>query len=265
MAPPWGFESTSQAQLPVRRRTVQLPDVDGKVCLVASNQPQKIYEGDGDRLMAVERAAPGEHIVMIPDAMPGKVPDATPHIRIMWGQHLLEDLVLGRYRSLVCAVNTRDNSRGIIGQLAALLPTTQWNEQSVTAYALRFSAGPERVKIIKYEMDMLEVLAILRPPGAEHLTVDHLASAFRIISEMIRHRTTRLPAASVSFLGARANALVDERGAEPSFETVLRVMYEAGFHGDVYPAPAMWSNSDLGVYPRYPFPAALDQMRAGGS
>ncbi|MGD0388936.1 MAG: hypothetical protein ABSC42_08280, partial [Tepidisphaeraceae bacterium] len=109
MAPPWGFESTSQAQLPVRRRTVQLPDVDGKVCLVASNQPQKIYEGDGDRLMAVERAAPGEHIVMIPDAMPGKVPDATPHIRIMWGQHLLEDLVLGRYRSLVCAVNTRDN------------------------------------------------------------------------------------------------------------------------------------------------------------
>jgi len=97
------------------------------------------------------------------------------------------------------------------------------------------------------------------------LNVDHLASAFRIISEMIRHRTTRLPTASVSFLGARANALVDERGVEPSFETVLRVMHDAGFHGDVYPAPAMWSNSDLGVYPRYPFPAALDQMRAGGS
>jgi len=152
---------------------------------VASNQSQKIYEGDGDQLMSIERAAPGQHIVMIPDALPGKVPDTRPHIRIMWGQHLLEDLVLGRYRSLVCAVNTRDNSRGIIGQVAALLPTTQWNEQSVTAYALRFSAGPERVKIIKYEMDMLEVLAILRPPGAEHLTVDHLASAFRIISEMI--------------------------------------------------------------------------------
>jgi hypothetical protein len=82
---------------------------------------------------------------------------------------------------------------------------------------------------------------------------------------MIRHRTTRLPTASVSFLGARANLLVDERGVEPSFETVLRTMHEAGFYGDVYPAPAMWSNPDLGVYPRYPFPAALDQMRDGGS
>jgi hypothetical protein len=233
--------------------------------MAASNPSHKIYDGDGDQLLAIERTAPGEHIVMIPDAVPGKVPDPRPHIRIMWGQHLLDDLLLGRYRSVVCAVNTRDNSRGIIGQLAALLPTAQWNEQSVTEHALRFSAGPERVKIIKYEMDVLEVLAILRPPGAAQLTVDHLASAFRIISEMIRHRTTRLPTASVSFLGARANALVDERGVEPSFETVLRVMHDAGFHGDVYPAPAMWSNSDLGVYPRYPFPAALDQMRAGGS
>ena len=142
--------------------------------MVALNQSQKIYEGDGDQFMTIERTAPGERIMMIPDAMPGKVPDTSPHIRIMWGQHLLEDLLLGRYRSFVCAVNTRDNSRGIIGQLAALLPTTQWNEQSVTAYAVRFSAGVERVKIVKYEMDMLEVLAILRPPGAAHLTVDHL-------------------------------------------------------------------------------------------
>lgn len=233
--------------------------------MVASNQSQKMYEGDGDRFMTIEPAAPGERIVMIPDAMPGKVPDTRPHIRIMWGQHLLEDLLLGRYRSFVCAVNARDNSHGIISQLAALLPTAQWNEQSVTAYAVQFSHGTERVKIIKYEMDMLEVLAILRPPGTAHLTVDHLAAALRIISEMIRHRTTRLPTASVSFLGARANALVDEHGVEPSFETVLRVMHEARFYGDVYPAPAMWSNSDRCVYPRYPFPAALDQMRGGGS
>ncbi|MGD0540807.1 MAG: hypothetical protein ABSB33_04735 [Tepidisphaeraceae bacterium] len=233
--------------------------------MMVSNPSPKVYEGDGDRFMTIERSAPGERIVMIPDGMPREVPDVRRQIRIMWGQHLLEDLLLGRYHSFVCAVNARDNTHGIIGQIAAMLPTTQWNEQSVTAYAVRFSGGPERVKIIKYEMDMLEVLAILRPPSAVHLTVDHLASAFRIISEMIRHRTTRLPTASVSFLGARANLLVDERGVEPSFETVLRTMHEAGFYGDVYPAPAMWSNPDLGVYPRYPFPAALDQMRDGGS
>ena len=41
-------------------------------------------------------------------------PDTTPRIRIMWGQHLLEDLLAGRYRSLVLAVNAEDNSSGII-------------------------------------------------------------------------------------------------------------------------------------------------------
>jgi hypothetical protein len=233
--------------------------------MVASSHSHKIYEGDGDQFMVIERYAPSQRIVMIPDAMPAKIPGTRPHIRIMWGQHLLDDLLLGKYRSFVCAVNTQDNSHGMIGQLAALLPTGQWNPQSVTEYAVRFSVGPDRTKIIKYEMDMLEVLAILRPPGAPRLTVDHLASAFKIIAEMIRYRTTRLPAASVSFLGARANALVDEHGVEPPFETVLRVMYDAGFYGDVYPAPGMWSNPDLGVYSRYPFPEALDQMRDGGS
>lgn len=233
--------------------------------MAAIHQSPRIYEGDGEQFLSVERKGPGERIVMIPDALPGKIPGTAGHIRIMWGQHLLEDLLGGRYRSFVCAVNTRDNSRGIIGQIAALLPTTQWNEQAVTAYAVRFSEGAERAKIVKYEMDMLEVLAILRPPEADYLSVDHLASAFRLIAEMIRHRTSRVPTASVSFLGARANALVDEHGVEPAFETVLRVMYEAGFHGDVYPSPAMWARQDIGLYPRYPFPAALDEMRSGGS
>jgi hypothetical protein len=192
------------------------------------------------------------------------VPDDKPHVRIMWGQHLLEDLLLGRYRSLVCAVNTQDNSHGIIGQLATMLPTTQWDERSVTAYASQFSGGDNRVKVIKYDMDMIEVLAILRPPRAAHLTLDHLSSAFRIIAEMIRHRGTRLPTASVSFLGARANALIGDNNKEPSFEAVLRTMYHAGYYGDVYPSPAMWQLSQVGLYPRYPFSAALDRMRNGG-
>ena len=36
----------------------------------------------------------------------------------MWGQCLLEDLLAGRYRSLVCAVNAKDNGHGIITELA---------------------------------------------------------------------------------------------------------------------------------------------------
>jgi hypothetical protein len=233
--------------------------------MVAENRSKKIYEGEGDRLMAADQSSNGERVVLVPDIQPGKLINISPHIRIMWGQHLLEDLLIGRYHSFVCAVNTDDNSHGIISQLATLLPTGQWSERAITAHALRFSAGTERVKIIKYEMDMVEALAILRPTGAAHLTVAHLGSAFGIIAEMLRHRSSRLPCASVSFLGARANALVDGRGAEPSFETVLRIMFEAGFYGDVYPAPSMWSKSDVRVYPRYPFPPSLDQMREGGS
>src|SRR5438552_711670 len=101
----------------------------------ASTQQQlpRIYNGDGDALMSRDRRDPGERIMIVPDALPGKTPQDRPHLRILWGQHLLEDLLLGRYRSLVCAVNTRDNSHGIIGQLATLLPTTQWDEKSVTA------------------------------------------------------------------------------------------------------------------------------------
>jgi hypothetical protein len=241
-----------------------------------TTQLPRIYDGDGDLLMSRDRRDPGERIMIVPDALPGKTPHDRPHIRILWGQHLLEDLLLGRYRSLVCAVNTRDNSHGIIGQLATLLPTTQWDERSVTAYAAQFAGasstssdenGQQRVKVIKYDMDMVEVLAILRPPRAPHLTLDHLSSAFRIIAQMIAHRTTRLPTASVSFLGARANALLDQQGAnkqEPSFEAVLRTMYEAGYHGDVYPSPAMWAMPLVGLYPRYPFPDVLDRMRDGG-
>jgi hypothetical protein len=42
-------------------------------------------------------------------------------------------------------------------------------------------------------------------------------------------------------------------------------MYQAGFRGDIYPAPAMWRSGQVGVFPYYPFPEGLDQMRAGSS
>ncbi len=228
-----------------------------------ANEP-RIYNGDGDALMQKEHQDMVERITLVPDALPSKIPDAKPRIRIMWGQHLLEDLLLGRYRSLVCAVNTQDNSRGIIAQLAALLPTSQWDERSITDYARSFTVSTDRVKVLKFDMDMVEVLAILRPVGSTNLTLKDLGAAFKMVAEMLARRSGRSPTASVSFLGARANLLIAPDGHEPSFEDVLRTMYQGGYTGDVYPSPAMWHLGPLGMFARYPFPPSLDQMRSGG-
>ena len=225
----------------------------------------KIYDGEGDRLMEESEQEAIDRIILLPDARPSKTPDPKARQRIMWGQHLLEDLLAGRYRSLVCAVNSQDNSHGIIAQLAALLPTSQWDQHSITAVAKQFSEGGDTVKVLKYDMDTVEVLALLRPGGHEHMTLGDLAKGFKIVSEMIQRRSDRLPSASVSFLGARSNALTSDDGQDPSFETVLRIMYDAGYTGDVYPAPAMWSAAPTAVYARYPFPASLESMRHGGS
>ncbi len=235
----------------------------------AAGATPRIYNGDGDVLMQKEshELDDVDRLILIPDGLPTRKPESTPRIRIMWGQHLLEDLLAGRYRTLVCAVNSQDNSSGIITQLASLLPTSQWDEQSITAHAREFAGGAgsaDRVKVLKYDMDMVEVLAILRPASRPNLSVQDLAAAFRIVGEMIEHKPGRVPSASVSFLGARANRLLDHDGREPSFETVLAAMHESGYHGDVYPSPAMWQLKKLAMYPRYPFSAALDDLRRGG-
>jgi len=215
--------------------------------------------------MQKEPASETERIILTPDALPNRQPDAAPRIRIMWGQHLLEDLLAGRYRSLVCAVNGQDNHSGIISQLASLLPTSQWDESAITAHARQVStAMPGRPKVLKFDMDTVEVLAILRPGGQPHLTIDDLSAAFKVIGQMVRANPLRRPTASVSFLEARANKLVDSTGAEPSFETVLRTMHEAGYCGDVYPSPSMWQVGPVGLFPRYPFSTALESMRTGG-
>ncbi len=226
---------------------------------------QNIYDGEGDRLMEEPENQATDRIILLPDARPSKTPDRTPRQRIMWGQHLLEDLLAGRYRSLVCAVNPKDNSHGIIAQLATLLPTSQWDEKSITGFAKQFSTEGESVKVLKYDMDTVEVLALLRPASHERMTLKDLSLGFKVVSEMIRLRPSRLPSAAVSFLGARSNALVDNDGREPSFETVLRIMYDAGYTGDIYPAPAMWAAAPTAVYARYPFPRSLEAMRHGGS
>jgi hypothetical protein len=39
----------------------------------------------------------------------------------------------------------------------------------------------------------------------------------------------------------------------------------AGFRGEVYTSPAMWRLGNVGVFPSYPFPEGLEQMRMGSS
>lgn len=221
----------------------------------------KIYEGDGDALMTEQNAQ--DRLVLVPDAKPTSHPDTSPRIRIMWGHHLLDDLLAGRYRSLVCALNAEDNSHGIISQLAHLLPTSQWDAKSITAHAKLF-AHRESVSVLKFDMDTVEVLGLLRPLRHPHLTLADLRYGFRFVGEMLRLKPQRLPVAAVSFLGASANKLIEEDGREPSFETVLRVMHEAGYAGDVYPAPWMWESAPTAVFARYPFPDSLETMRQGG-
>jgi hypothetical protein len=221
-----------------------------------------IYQGDGDQLMQDDVP---DRIVLVPDAYPGKTPDRSPRIRIMWGHHLLDDLVGGRYRSMICAVNTRDNSHGIIAQVAAFLPASQWNAESITAYAQQISRSGQDAKVLKYDMGTIEVLAIRRPEEKAVLTLADLSAAMPIVVGMLQGKPDRWPAASVSFLEARANQLVDETNQEPAFESVLGVMHAAGYSGDVYPSPGMWRAAPTAVFARYPFAPSLDVRRIGGS
>ena len=222
----------------------------------------RVYEGEGDQLLGDAKA--GQKIILLPDNSEAKLPQTQPKLRIMWGQHLLDDILAGRYRSLVCGVNAQDNRRGIIGQVAALLPTSQWDHALITAHAQRF-VNPRHITVLKFDMDAVEVLALLRPAGKEWLTLENLSDGFKMVSEMIARKPQRWPTASVSFLGAQVNRLCDERGQEPSFETVLRTMHEAGYCGDVYPAPTMWDCAPTMMFARYPFPPSLEAMRSGGS
>jgi len=228
--------------------------------MTATPTHPRIYDGDIDAML--DGLAAADRIRLLPDEPSLKQPDLKPKMRLMWGQHLLDDLVAGRYRSLVCAVNADDNSRGIIAQIADALPTSQWTPDSITRHAATM-VQDDRPIVIKVDMDLVEVLAILRPRSRDHLTLDDLAAGFTVVGEMLRARSQRRPAAAVSFLGARMNKLVGPDGDEPSFETVLRTMHDAGFPGDVYPAPSMWEAA-TGVFARYPFPDSVGRMREGG-
>jgi len=227
----------------------------------------KLYDDEGELLLPSELAA--DKVTLLPHD-PGV--DTAGRIRIMWGQDMLRDILEGRYRAVVCGVNDQDNSHGMVAQLVELTTTSQWTARSVTSYAKMFQESvsihavmDREPYILKYDLDSMLILAILRPKGRDHFTLDDISKGVKTIEKMLKGRRERLPVASVSFLGARSNRLTDGKtGNEPSFESVLRVMYEAGYRGDVYPSPSMWSYGHVGVFPSYPFPSSLDRMRAGG-
>jgi len=223
-----------------------------------------MYDEEGDLLLEADQRA--DRVILLPAGDPRQANAERDRIRIQWGQHLLSDLLARRYRTLVCGVNLDDNSRGMIGELASLLPASQWNAASITQHARIFarSISKDEVLVLKYDMDALEVLALLRPPGKDHFTLEDLQRGFRKVAQMVESRYDRLPVASVSFLGAKSNRLIGPDGNEPSFESVLRTMYEAGYRGDVYPSLGMWELAPTGVFASYPFPQSLKVMRTGG-
>lgn len=238
----------------------------------ATTQPvssPRLYDGDGDRLMVAGAFA--DRVTLLPEA-PTTI-DKGGRIRILWGQQMLPDLLAGRYRAVICGVNTEDNSHGIIAQLVDLVESSQWTARGVTSYAKMFSesvqihaAEDKEPYVLKFDLDSVLILAILRPKGRDWFTLEDMSRGFKTVARMLSGRKERLPVATVSFLGARSNRLYEDVGAKrpPSFETVLRTMYEAGYRGDVYPAPQMWNIGQTGVFPSYPFPEGLKTMREGG-
>jgi hypothetical protein len=229
----------------------------------------RLYDDEGDLLIEADRRA--DRIILLPTGDPRAASATRDRIRIMWGHHLLADLVGGRYRTVICGVNDTDNSHGILGDLLELVTTSQWTVNSATSFAKVFhesvhlhAADDREPFVLKFDLDKLLILGILRPRGQDHFTLADLARGFKTVVKMLDGRWDRRPAASVCFLGAKANRLIGPDGKEPSFETVLRTMWEAGYRADVYPCQGMWELAPTGVFARYPFPESLDTMRTGG-
>ncbi|MEZ6165409.1 MAG: hypothetical protein R3B67_13350 [Phycisphaerales bacterium] len=238
--------------------------------MTISDRSVQLYDDGADDLLNAESFP--DRVSLLP-AEHG-APQAGSRLRVMWGQDLLADVLDGRYRAVICGVNDKDNSHGVIAQICSLLTTSQWSASSVTSYAKMFqeslqihAANDREPYILKYDLDSVLILAMLRPHGRDYFTVGDIARGFRTITKMLQGRADRRPVCTVSFLGAASNKLVvdDANQEEPSFETVLRTMHDAGYRGDVYPSPKMWNYAHIGVFPSFPYPKGIDRMRAGSS
>ena len=145
-------------------------------CVVMTSKTQKdirprIYDGDGDTLMEADRQS--NRLIIMPVGDPREVDSSRKRIRIQWGQFLLNDMLTSKYRTLVCGVNPVDNSRGIINLIAQALPTSQWDNESITKYAKGYAElSPEKTLVLKYDMDDVKVFALLRPHNRDVFTLE---------------------------------------------------------------------------------------------
>ncbi len=161
----------------------------------------KLYDGDADDLMSGDHA---EQVSLLPgDPSPGF--SAGERIRVPWGQDMLRDMLDGRYRAVVCGVNDEDNSHGIIAQLVHLVTSSQWTQQTVTNYAKVFqesvsvhAAHDHEPYVLKYDLDSILILALLRPKGQDHFTTADLARGFSTVS----NGSCRMPATHPSAYSA---------------------------------------------------------------
>ena len=110
-----------------------------------------------------------------------------------------------------------------MGELLELVPTSQWNVQTATAYAKMFHESvavhaphDKEPYILKFDLDQLLIMAILRPRDKEHFTLEDLSRGFGTVAKMLAGRRERLPVASVSFLGAKSNAIMGPNGSGKS-------------------------------------------------
>ena len=191
----------------------------------------RMYDGDGDRLLEVSPSQP--QVRLLPAGDPHSV-TGRPRIRLLWGHHILDDLVAGRYRTVICGINDVDNSKGVVAELLRLVPGSQWSLSSATSYARVFRdaislhAKEDREPyVLKFDLDRLLILALLRPRGRDHFTLEDLYRGFRTAQSMLDGRRDRQPVATVSFIGAKSNRAVDHEGREPSLEAVLSAMLSA--------------------------------------
>ena len=133
----------------------------------------RIYDGDGDALMEADRQA--NRVIILPSGDPKKATATRERIRVQWGQFLLADMMSRRYRTLICGVNPEDNSRGLISTIGEMIPTSQWDNESITKYARGYAElSPDKVLVLKYDMDEVNVLALLRPLNRDAFTLDDL-------------------------------------------------------------------------------------------
>ncbi len=148
----------------------------------------RLYDEDAESLLRSESFP--DRVTMLPGEH-GSV-RGRERIRILWGQDLLRDLLDGRYRTVICGVNDQDNSHGLIAQLVELVQTSQWTAATVTNYAKMFhgsvaihAARDREPYVLKFDLDSLLILAILRPHGRDHFTLEDLSRGFQTVAKML--------------------------------------------------------------------------------